>query len=522
MRDANDCSSADTKSVGQNKTEKLGGYDYRLVCSLPDGSDDLFCKICHSLSRNPQLSNCCGGTFCKSCIDDLSKSDHEFLTITCPACCSSEFSLGRNKQIDRAIRSLRVYCTNEQEGCKWEGEIYDIVAHVDYCQYENVECENNGCDSTVQRQHLKSHMDADCPYRDVKCQYCYLGGKHWFIENEHKEECQNFPLPCPNGCEIEGVARQDVNKHRSLDCPLEMIKCEYYDMGCERKVARRDIKDHSRENVEQHLSMVKCELASTEKQLVQAQEDAAIVEKTLDRAHADLKKLEQWVSDAQTQEQENVKRLEIQIYKSICQLHKNCNPWMLKLNALAAIAASGEQVVPVVLKVTNFSKIKREKKGWDSGDFYSHNEECKMRLSVHPGINCNAKDAYLSVQLSLMCNDSKLSVQGTIKLLNQTGDQEHHCVIVDSCDFTNAWVFSEWKDSFFISHSSLNAVSNTCNFVKDDCLFFEVCVTVQSTNMKPQLSSSSLFSDSREGTGTKDIFSSPRVRISKESMFMAS
>ena len=174
MRDASDCSSADTKSVGQNKTEKLGGYDYRLACSLPDGSDDLFCKICHSLSRNPQLSNCCGGTFCKSCIDNLSKSDHESLTITCPVCCSSEFSLGRNKQIDRAVRSLRVYCTNEQEGCKWEGEIYDIVAHVDYCQYENVECENNGCDSTVQRQYLKSHMETDCPYHNVKCQYCGL------------------------------------------------------------------------------------------------------------------------------------------------------------------------------------------------------------------------------------------------------------------------------------------------------------------------------------------------------------
>ena len=518
VRDTSDCSSdhEDTKSVA-NK-QRQGGYRYRLTCSLPDESDDLFCKICRLLSRNPQLStDCCGNTLCKSCIDNLSKT--ESVTSVCPTCCSSEFSVVQNKQIDRAVRSLHVYCENEKEECKWQGEIYNIDAHLNCCQYKRVECENSGCDATVQRQHLKSHVEADCPYRNVNCQYCGQREKLCFIKNEHTKECQNFPVPCPNGCVIGTVARQELNKHVRLNCSLEMIECEYYDVGCKMMIARRDIEDHCRENVEQHLCMVKCDLARTEKDLEQAQEDVAIAEKKMNKIHTDLKKLEELINDTKTQEQENIKRLEMQLYNSVCQLHKNCNPWMLKLNALAAMSTVGKQVVPVVLKITNFSKIKREKMDWDSGFFYSHNTECKMCLSVHSGVNCGTKNAYLSIQLSLMYDDPELLIKGTIKLLNQISDQEHHCIAVDCCNFTNNatvdfMVLSEWKNSCFISYNSLNAVSNTCSFVKDDCLFFEVCMTVHSANEKSQLSTSSLFSDDRKGTCANDLgnlFSSPKV-----------
>lgn len=292
-------------------------------------------------------------------------------------------------------------------------------------------------------------------------------------------------------------------------------------MGCEVMMERRDIEDHCRKNVERHLSMVKRDLTETEKDLKKAQKDAEIAQKKMNKIHTDLKKLEELINDTKTQEQENIKRLEIQFYNSMCQLHKNCNPWMLKLNALAAMGTSGKQIVPVVLKIRNFSKIKKEKKDWDSDYFYSHDTECKMCLSVRSGNNCGTKNAYLSVQLSLMCADPELSVKGTIKLLNQIGDQEHHCVTVDCCDFTNSvaecMVLSEWKSPSFISHNSLNEVSNTRNFVKDDCLFFEVHVTVHSANKKSsQLSSSSLFSDDRKGTCANslgNLFSSPKVRL---------
>ena len=521
-------SSVGTKSVGT-----CGGYDHHFVATLSDGSD-LMCKICHLPSKQAHLSSCCGHTFCKSCIDNLKAT--EVYSNACPVCRDSEFPVVQNKQIDRAVRSLHVYCTNEKEGCEWEGEVNDIATHLNCCQYQSVECENNNCGTIVQRQHLTSHMEKECPYRDVKCEHCDLMGSHQFIENEHKNECPKFPLPCPNGCEIESVCREDLNKHRET-CHLEMIKCEYYDMGCEIKLLRKDLKDHNRENVEEHLCIVKCELARTKKDLVKAQKDAAIAEKklvnfqkkfqdnTAETKLIDLQnKFLEHISDAEAQGQENIKKLEEQFYNSISQLHKNCNPWRLKLNALASMSASGVQVVPVILKMKDYSKMKREKEWWHSEYFYSHDKDCKMRLSVYADDNANG---YLSVQLSLVYDDSELPLKGSIKLLNQIDDYEHHCIMIDFFDSNNSTVaknelivFSEWKDPSFISLNSLNAVSSMCNFVKKDCLFFEVDVetthVIEDTQQPSSQSSLQSFFPENKGsvseTDLTDSVSSPKVR----------
>ena len=465
-----------TRSVSNNCG---GGYDFHFVESLPDGSD-LVCKICCFPSRNPHLSSCCGHTFCKSCIENLKET--ATLSKTCPVCRDSEFPVVQNKQIDRVIRSLHVYCTNEKEGCEWHGEINDTVTHLNHCQYEEVKCDNRGCKSIVQRRLLKSHM-TECLYRSVNCRRCHVIGSFRFINQEHEDECPKSPLLCPNSCDVGTVTREDLSKHREI-CPLEMIGCEYCEMGCESKVARKDVEDHNQKNVEEHLRLVKRELAYTKKNLAQAQKDAEDVNKILIDLHKKFKE--------QTKAQgESIKRLEMQLYNSMCQLHRNCNPWTLKLNALAAMSMSGDQVVPVVLKMMNFAKLKREKEWWHSDFFYSHNEESRIHLSVYPGDNTDGKDAYLSVQLSLMYDESAFPSQAMIKLLNQVDDQKHHCITLDYHDTNNItvtksqWmVFGEWRSPLYISHESLNTVSNTCNFIKNDCLFFEVHLRTHPTDSK--------------------------------------
>ena len=140
------------------------------------------------------------------------------------------------------------------------------------------------------------------------------------------------------------------------------------------------------------------------------------------------------------------------------------------------MSTSGEQVVPVVLKLANFSKIKRSREWWHSSYFYCCNKGCKMYLSVHPGDSLNIKDSctYLSVQLSTASSVSGLlPLKGIIKLLNQADDQGHYCVTVGTTDNTVAK--SEWKISSFISHSDLS------NFLRNDCLFFEVEVIMGGT-----------------------------------------
>ena len=57
-----------------------------------------------------------------------------------------------------------------------------------------------------------------------------------------------------------------------------------------------------------------------------------------------------------------------------------------------------------------------------------------------------------------------------------------HWIVFDTSAAKSEWmIFSEWKNPAFISHSGLSTVSNTCNFIKNDCLFFEVYVRLHAT-----------------------------------------
>ena len=108
----------------------------------------------------------------------------------------------------------------------------------------------------IQRQYLTSHVETECPRHKVNCRYCHDTGEHQFIEGQHKEECPKLPLPCPNKCEVWSVPREDMEAHRK-ECPLEMIQCEYYSVGCEIRMAHKDQEQHENENVREHLMMTK-------------------------------------------------------------------------------------------------------------------------------------------------------------------------------------------------------------------------------------------------------------------------
>ena len=238
-----------------------GGYDYNFV---KPPFDSLLCTICFLPSKEPYLTACCGHTFCKSCLDGSKKSSN-----TCPMCRSEDFPTIFNKQSDRLIRSLHIFCTNKEKGCNWQGEVNDINGHLGNCLFQVIHCPNE-CGECLQRQHLTSHVETKCPHRLVSCQYCNDVGEYQFIEGQHKEECPKFPIQCPNECEIESIYRDEVEKHREV-CPLEMIHCDYHVVGCKDKIARKDMNIHKQEMMEMHLSLSINELMETKTQLKSAQ-----------------------------------------------------------------------------------------------------------------------------------------------------------------------------------------------------------------------------------------------------------
>ena len=119
----------------------IGGYDHSFVNSL---HDRFIRKICLLPSREPYLTDCCGAIFCRSCLKEYSR--HATIVSTaCPTCRQEHFGSMINKQIDREIRNLHIYCTNKEKGSEWQGELNDISNHLrnsDGCQFEEVKCSN--------------------------------------------------------------------------------------------------------------------------------------------------------------------------------------------------------------------------------------------------------------------------------------------------------------------------------------------------------------------------------------------
>ena len=153
------------------------------------------------------------------------------------------------------LLKLNIYCTNKEKGCEWQGELNYIDNHLSTgCQFEEVKCSNE-CGKMIERRYLISHVETECPRRKVNCQYCHDTGEHQFIKGQHKEECPKLPLPCPNKCEVGSVLREDMEAHRK-ECPLEMIQCEYYSVGCEVMMACKDQAAHKKKQREDHLMMI--------------------------------------------------------------------------------------------------------------------------------------------------------------------------------------------------------------------------------------------------------------------------
>ena len=409
--------------------------------------------------------HCCEGqTICKSCLDQWQKSAGN----KCPVCRKEEGGFHPNYPIKREVKSLHIYCTNKEKGCKWQGELNDINNHLgnsDGCQFEEVKCSNE-CGKMIQRQYLTSHVETECPCRKVNCQYCHDTGEHQFIEGQHKEECPKLPLPCPNKCEVGSVPREDMEPHRK-ECPLEMIQCEYYSVGCKRvKLARKDQEKHDNENMKEHLMMTKQGLSK----LDDIEQELTDTKAQLAAALRQTANLTAIVMNAQ-------------LGPNSVASHANI------LDSKAAIFKCGNQACPVTIKMTEYNIKKENNIEWYSDPFYTHNKGYKMCLCINATGDGKGNGTHLSLYLYLMKgpHDDELTwpLRGKfeIKLLNQISDSEHHSRIFiyryDDDDTTTRVIKGNrneygWGYDQYISNNHINMVTSVCQFLKEHCLFFQV------------------------------------------------
>ena len=108
-------------------------------------------------------------------------------------------------------------------------------------------------------------------------------------------------------------------RHRNK-CPLEMVQCEYHNVGCKSKMCRKDLKQHNRLKVEEHLALNTLKLNNLERL---------------------------------------VYRL---VVNEISGTSEDDEHWSMQLHSLATItAASGDQVCPVIVEMPGFAAVKKMK-----------------------------------------------------------------------------------------------------------------------------------------------------------------
>ena len=228
--------------------EGYGGYDYKFVDGQP--REALKCSICTFVLCDPHQVTCCSNRFCKNCLDQLEGN-------SCPLC-REPINYFKDGGINREIIALKVYCTNSEEGCEWQGTINEtgtsIDTHLNSCTYQLVPCTNE-CGVEIRRGTLKTHLTDNCTKRTVNCQYCKRRGTYQLItSSSHFDECPDVPIQCSNeGCN-ENILRRSLASHNET-CPKAIISCDYNTVGCNKKMKREKQEKHNEEEITIHLRL---------------------------------------------------------------------------------------------------------------------------------------------------------------------------------------------------------------------------------------------------------------------------
>ena len=499
-----------------------GGYDYEFVTAPPDR---LICKICHNPCRDAHLTSCCGAHYCKSCLQLVRRG--RSINRSCPMCRTDGFSTFQNKEANREIRALRVHCSNSRNGCTWSGEVNGIKRHIDDdCQFVDVPCPSK-CGMILKRQCVQPHLNKDCPRH---CQYCGFTGPKMEIAAQHKKNCAQYPLSCPNGCELGVIPSAGMASHKRV-CPLEIISCEYHRIGCSVRLSRKDIDKHNTEEMAHHLKLMSEALMTMNQDLSKQATSVQRVQRKLgdnkstvsnDKLHAISQKMDE-VNFEQSQHKESLEVLQKQFSRSIELIIINLftQVWLL----LAVIAAllvyavcanimsnesdntlwrmllhnnhlntSMDDIPPVIMKMSNFTSIVKAKASWYSKPFFAFEGGHQMRLKVNP-----FGDGYhiiVALQLMKGPHDDELQRHGhfplkllaTVELLNQSRNHKHHLVPIMLDSFSCADCVQRVREnphphgftSSLISHSAV--IKKDSYYLYNDQLIFRVFIMDQTSS----------------------------------------
>ena len=232
-----------------------GGYDYEFVNELDSKYN---CLVCQNVLKDPMLTDCCGQHYCKSCLQQCTRSHIR----ECPHCRKINYQTMLDKQLQREINELRIYCVNRsRKKCLWEDEL----------------------------SRLSHHLSSSCPQRENECKFC--GERYTCSKEAHLARCLDCSARCPNGCG-KHVKGKDISEHRKT-CPQEEVVCKLQGpntnnevVTCGQKMLRSELLSHEKVCLFRTFECKFCKKASTYAAITgQTQSDVKQPRKPPERGH---------------------------------------------------------------------------------------------------------------------------------------------------------------------------------------------------------------------------------------------
>lgn len=87
----------------------------------------------------------------------------------------------------------------------------------------------------IQRRHLSQHKVGECSKRLLPCRYC---SKEFVADTlaAHHIKCGRVPVACPNRCDANLLAREELETHLKEHCTVTVMCCSFKEAGCRFKV----------------------------------------------------------------------------------------------------------------------------------------------------------------------------------------------------------------------------------------------------------------------------------------------
>ena len=144
-------------------------------------------------------------------------------------------------------------CVQRPHSCRYCGARDTHAAitgpHAKVCPKKPISCDK--CDWKGIRGRLDDHRNNDCPQRPFECHYCGEKGTYETISGPHNAVCKKKPVLCPHSECDSKIQRQGIKRHLE-NCAYEEISCKYAKLGYGTKVKRKDAPRHEADASNHH------------------------------------------------------------------------------------------------------------------------------------------------------------------------------------------------------------------------------------------------------------------------------